>query len=155
MGTHSSILAWRIPWTEEPERLQSIGLQRVRHNWSDLAHTHAHLLNFTLPCFTLLIMPQLHYSPTCSRHANLFLALGPHRCCSLCLDGPPLSPTPHDKLFPFGLPTISTSPGKSSHDFPLAPCARSTSREARATCRSKLSTTFSPKMEGCSVTILC
>ena len=30
--THSSILAWRIPWTEEPSRLQSLGLQRVRHN---------------------------------------------------------------------------------------------------------------------------
>ena len=32
MGTHSSILAWRIPWTEEPGRLQFMGLQRVRHN---------------------------------------------------------------------------------------------------------------------------
>ena len=40
MATHSSILAWRIPWTEEPGRLQPIGLQRVRHNWSDLACTH-------------------------------------------------------------------------------------------------------------------
>ena len=40
MATHSSILAWRIPWTEEPGGLQSIGLQRVRHNWSNLAHTH-------------------------------------------------------------------------------------------------------------------
>ena len=33
MATHSSILAWRIPWTEEPGRLQSMGLQRVGHNW--------------------------------------------------------------------------------------------------------------------------
>ena len=32
MATHSSILAWRIPWTEEPGGLQSIGSQRVRHN---------------------------------------------------------------------------------------------------------------------------
>ena len=31
MVTHSSILAWRIPWTEEPGGLQSMGLQRVRH----------------------------------------------------------------------------------------------------------------------------
>ena len=31
-ATHSSILAWRIPWTEEPGRLQSIGSQRVRHD---------------------------------------------------------------------------------------------------------------------------
>ena len=32
MAIHSSILAWRIPWTEEPDRLQSIGSQRVRHD---------------------------------------------------------------------------------------------------------------------------
>ena len=32
MATHSRILAWRIPWTEEPGRLQSMGSQRVRHN---------------------------------------------------------------------------------------------------------------------------
>ena len=32
MATHSSILAWRIPWTEEPGGLQSIVSQRVRHN---------------------------------------------------------------------------------------------------------------------------
>ena len=31
MTTHSSILAWKIPWTEEPGRLQSMGLQRVGH----------------------------------------------------------------------------------------------------------------------------
>ena len=33
-ATHSSILAWRIPWTKEPGGLQSIRLQRVRHNWA-------------------------------------------------------------------------------------------------------------------------
>ena len=32
MATHSSILAWRIPWTEGPGRLQSIGSQRIRHD---------------------------------------------------------------------------------------------------------------------------
>ena len=32
MATHSSILAWRIPWTEEPGGLQSMGWQRVRHS---------------------------------------------------------------------------------------------------------------------------
>ena len=31
IATHSSILTWKIPWTEEPGRLQSMGLQRVRH----------------------------------------------------------------------------------------------------------------------------
>ena len=34
MTTHSSILAWRIPWTEEPGGLQSMGSQRVRYNWA-------------------------------------------------------------------------------------------------------------------------
>ena len=34
MASHSSILAWRIPWTEEPGWLQSMGLQRVGHDWA-------------------------------------------------------------------------------------------------------------------------
>ena len=34
MAIHSSILAWRIPWTEEPGGLQSMGSQRVGHNWA-------------------------------------------------------------------------------------------------------------------------
>ena len=42
METHSSIFAWRIPCTGEPGGLQSMGLPRVRHNRSDLAHTHAY-----------------------------------------------------------------------------------------------------------------
>ena len=40
MASHSSILAWRIPWTEKPDGLQSVGSQTVRHNWSDLARMH-------------------------------------------------------------------------------------------------------------------
>ena len=39
METHSSILAWRIPWTEELSRLPSIGSQRVAHDRRDLEHT--------------------------------------------------------------------------------------------------------------------
>ena len=34
MATHSSTLAWKIPWTEKPGRLQSMGSQRVRHDWA-------------------------------------------------------------------------------------------------------------------------
>ena len=37
MATHSSILAWRIPWTEEPDRLQSMESQRGRHDWAKSA----------------------------------------------------------------------------------------------------------------------
>ena len=40
MAIHSSILAWEVPRTEEPSRLQSMGSQRVGQDWSDLAHTH-------------------------------------------------------------------------------------------------------------------
>ena len=38
MATQSSILAWRIPWTEEPGGLQSMGLQRVGHDWATNTH---------------------------------------------------------------------------------------------------------------------
>ena len=41
-ATHSSILAWRIPWTEEPGGLPSIGSQRIGHDWSDLAQHPIH-----------------------------------------------------------------------------------------------------------------
>ena len=37
MATHSSVLAWRIPGTEEPDGLPSMGSHRVVHDWSDLA----------------------------------------------------------------------------------------------------------------------
>ena len=50
MATHSSILAWRIPWTEEPGGLQSVGSQRVRHdlvtNTHMCARTHTHTQSY-------------------------------------------------------------------------------------------------------------
>ena len=46
MATHSSILAWRIPWMEEPGRLQSMGSQRVGHEWV----TSLSLRTWTLDC---------------------------------------------------------------------------------------------------------
>ena len=39
MATHSSIVAWRIPWTKEPDELQSMGLQRVGHNRATFTFT--------------------------------------------------------------------------------------------------------------------
>ena len=50
MATHSSILAWRIPWTEEPGGLQSMGSQRVGHNWRGWAPTHRHSDTYTPTC---------------------------------------------------------------------------------------------------------
>ena len=52
MATHSSILAWKIPWTEEPGRLQSMGSQRVRR-LSDFAFTFfcIIIIGLSLMCF--------------------------------------------------------------------------------------------------------
>ena len=46
MATYSSILAWRIPWTEEPGRLQSMGLQRVGHDRATNTLTHTHTTTY-------------------------------------------------------------------------------------------------------------
>ena len=42
-ATHSSVLAWRIPWTEEPDGLQSMGSHRIRHDWSDIRHVYIYI----------------------------------------------------------------------------------------------------------------
>ena len=55
MATHSSILAWRIPWTEECGRLQFIGLQWVGHDWSDLTQHSTHCFGFIFVDLSLLI----------------------------------------------------------------------------------------------------
>ena len=48
MATHSSTITWKIPWTEEPGRLQSTGLQRVGHDWAtSLTHSHGVYKNGT------------------------------------------------------------------------------------------------------------
>ena len=103
MATHSTILAWRIPWTEELEGLQSMGSQRVGHNW---AHTHTHCLyvyiyiSFIHPSVdTWVISIHNHYSVFCSLLAAglsfllavislLSVALG-LRCCAQALSSCP------------------------------------------------------------------
>ena len=44
IATHSSIPAWKIPWVEEPGRLQSMGSQRVRHDWETSLNLYGPLL---------------------------------------------------------------------------------------------------------------
>ena len=51
MATHTSILAWEIPWTEEPGGLQSVGLQRVRHDL--VTKPPQQTLRAYNPCFDL------------------------------------------------------------------------------------------------------
>ena len=62
MANHSSILAWRIPWKEEPDGLQSVGLHRVRHNWTTYTFTVMQCLlviyckhEAEIPLFTSLV----------------------------------------------------------------------------------------------------
>ena len=74
MATHSSTLAWKIPWIEEPGRLQSMGSQRVRRDWATsqcqlhAADTNSHLLATHIARYygkfhTLIISFTLHNNP--------------------------------------------------------------------------------------------
>ena len=55
MAIHSSILAWEIPWTEEPGGLQSTGSQRIRHDW---------VINIFFLPITLTPMPRISHTPS-------------------------------------------------------------------------------------------
>ena len=63
MAIHSSTIAWKIPWTEEPGRLQSMGSQRVGHDWAtsiSLSHFHCKFVSLNLPH---LFLPFPHSPP--------------------------------------------------------------------------------------------
>ena len=66
MATHSSILARRTPWTEEPSRLQSMGLQRVRHDWA--TNTFNYICIFSMKKFGLTHFISVHTKT----HISLF-----------------------------------------------------------------------------------
>ena len=68
MAPHSTTLAWKIPWTERPGRLQSMGSLRVGHDWSNLAAAAA---------------ATLRYSISACSDAKLCLTLGNPMDCSL------------------------------------------------------------------------
>ena len=74
MATYSSVLAWRIPGMREPGGLPSMGLHRVRHDWSDLAAALRYLLIIT----GLTIMPEVWNSekPLASWHPFSPVLLG-------------------------------------------------------------------------------
>ena len=57
MITHSSTLAWRIPWTEEPGRLQSTGSQRVGHDWAtSLTHSLTCQISYRIQLFSCSVV---------------------------------------------------------------------------------------------------
>ena len=76
MATHSSVLPWRIPWTEEPGGLQCIGLHRVEHDWCDLACTHTYSGNI----FGYFWSSKDRYPP---KHLKVFIVLGTEVSCHL------------------------------------------------------------------------
>ena len=68
MATHSSIFAWKIPWTEEPCGLQSMGMQRIGHNWAtDTQYRSMLFLLFSHPVMSNSLQPHgLHHTrPSC------------------------------------------------------------------------------------------
>jgi len=103
MATHSSTLAWKIPWTEERGRLQSMGLQRVGHDWTtSLTHSHPlfkmnkfHGPQGTIQSLQLIILgcccscslaqscPTLWNPMHCSRQAPLSVGLSRQKYCSV------------------------------------------------------------------------
>ena len=83
MATHSSTLAWRFPWTEEPGGIQSIELYRLRHDWSNLAcmHTEQEILHFK--GFVYLPLP---FSMSLATHPNVMLQHNVSKCLEVFLD---------------------------------------------------------------------
>ena len=79
MATWSRILAWKIPWTEEPGGLQSVGLQRVRHDEvTDYTHAHKenyiyYILKITTFTFYVLFLVQYLMCDRCS--INILMGL--------------------------------------------------------------------------------
>ena len=65
MATHSSILAWKIAWTEEPGKPQSMGLQRVRDSWVHVHHSNS-TFNLLMDCRIAFKVVALFYLPTSS-----------------------------------------------------------------------------------------
>ena len=74
MATHSSIHPWRIPWTGEPGGPWSIGSQRVRHDRSNLAHTHTYIFRVRIEeCMfehDLILLYYLHSSSISNGEGN-------------------------------------------------------------------------------------
>ena len=93
MATHSNILAWRIPWIEEPGGLQSIGLHRVRYDRSDLAHgMHIPVLRYTKSAqnFSLEENRKTHlFSSSLARWGNRYY-WNPHLCFQSVVKTPAL-----------------------------------------------------------------
>ena len=84
MAIHSSILAWRIPWTEEPSGVQSIGSQRVGHDWRNRASTHIYTYIHTC-IYTYYMYTHIYvYTHTSYMYMHTHICVYTHkRVCTL------------------------------------------------------------------------
>ena len=108
MATHSSILAWRIPWTEEPDGLQSLGSQRVGHDWATNTFTFLSmdhykqtwsLLSIKDKCIIILFWLGLLFI--------IFIFWPHHAVCRILVPWPRIEPGPRQwkyQLLTTGLP---------------------------------------------------
>ena len=110
MATHSCILAWKIPWTKEPGRLQSMRSQRVRRNWVT-EHTHKHriiviIITTTNQLTSVLLVTAwiqscphelTHKFPCTSHHTSHCLLL-----CTCLPESPPTIPPLPARTLPSG-----------------------------------------------------
>ena len=88
MATHSSILAWRIPGTEEPGGLPSMGSHRAGHDWSDLAAgaaatAYSIVVWLTYIMITIGSLVNIHYLMWIKKLKKLILVMKTLRICSL------------------------------------------------------------------------
>ena len=93
MANHTSIFVWRIPWTEEPGRLQSMGSQRVRLDWAtnSFLHIYSSFLSWVKPWVTSQFQPFRTSSGPFLLHREDTPCWYP---CSLLCDSMEPSPTP-------------------------------------------------------------
>ena len=123
MATRSSTLAWKLSWTEEPGRLQSMGWQRVRHDWvTSLSLSFPLLLQFTQTAhiFVFLPMPLLWIThpltyiklPTCNFYLDVQITSWTYisetspqtlllQVFIICVDNNSILPVAQDKNFPY------------------------------------------------------
>ena len=78
MTTHSSVFAWKIPWMEEPGRLQSMGSQRIGHDWATNTCTCKHLHKPWMESESLVSPPRMETSSLCSSQENHLTSMNLH-----------------------------------------------------------------------------
>ena len=110
MAIYSSILAWKVPWTEEPDRLQSMGSQRVGHDWvTSLSLSVKEWERFRSARWQCSPAPHLGLKGPGSRPYQSF-SEGPGRSCDLCSWNPVSFLRPYRAGLGEEMPSPASSP---------------------------------------------